>query len=102
MPETSSPSLEKSDQSTVPDVVIEENVATGGNDHDQKHKQSRRSRKELDTSGSLPLEITEAPHVMFQLGEQEEPKQPPAFVELDELSNGEWREVASYQYLFAF
>lgn len=44
------------------------------------------------------------PHVMFQLGEhhaEEETRQPPAFVELDELSTDltgesppEWREVA--------
>ncbi|VDO02019.1 unnamed protein product [Rodentolepis nana] len=114
MSETPSPSNKKPDQSTVPEAILDDNVATLSNDHNQRHKHIRRSKKEQDTLGALPYfkhhkkhkkkhaakpsEITEVPHVMFQLGEQEETKQPPAFVELDELSYGEWREVARYDY----
>ncbi|KAM7534494.1 hypothetical protein Aperf_G00000106244 [Anoplocephala perfoliata] len=123
MSETPNPQILKSDQSqdVDPDVLV---IDDNNDDQDQKPRQGKRSKKEQDTLGPLhkpthhkkehtePVsEMSEgAPHVMFQLGEhhpEEETRQPPAFVELDELSIDptgesppEWREVASCHAVF--
>ncbi|EUB57084.1 hypothetical protein EGR_08032 [Echinococcus granulosus] len=112
-------------------VAIADSLEKSGEDNgeqDQKHKHGKRSKKEHDSTGQSrkfqffrcpwlkptkkkknkmgEIKVPDQQHVMFSLGEQhadDEPRQSPAFVELDELytdpTSGnppEWREVARW------